>query len=717
MRNIVGLAFLICLAFTVKGQSIVKGLVTDRHGNPIGYATVSLKGAGGGTITDSTGKYKFVTDLKGRITVLVSSIGFDSDSTDLDLEAGKEYLHDFVMKEASGSLGDVVIIAGSFQANNDRKVVVLRPMDIYTTAGGGGDIVGALRTLPGIQRVGDQTGLFVRGGDGSESANIVDGLVIQNGFSSSVPGIAQRSRFSPYQFKGISFSSGGYSSRYGDALSGILELNTNDLPEKTTLSANINEGGIAASGAKLYRNSGVEGTLSYTDLQPFYGTAKTNFNFYKPPVGFSGSAKYTWTNDNNDILKISANGSNTKSGTDVLNPKQPDTTLAYDLNNTYGIGNLYYKHNVDEKTFTTLAGSYSGNEDVVSWGGLPYDKKDSRAQGRAEITSKRSRRFSGTFGIEFQHYSVRQTYDSVTYDYKETQTALYTEAEWKPFRRVGIKAGARYEYSALLNTGSLAPRLAAAVKVSRSSQFSVAGGMFYQDAADKYLLVGDRPKLQRADHYIANYQYSTEDRTFRVEGYYKSYEKLVRELEGAYDPNPYRIITSPVDNSGNGYAKGIDVFWRDKASIKNLDYWISYSYIDTKRLYENFPTKATPPFIANNNLNVVGKYAIGSAGFNLSATWSYASGRRYYNPTAVNFLSDKAPDYQNLALTVNYLFTAKRLFGVIYVSTDNLTNQKNVLGYLYSTPGDQKYPVVPAMYRSVFAGIMLSLSQFKKEDL
>ena len=131
---------------------------------------------------------------------------------------------------------EVVITAGAFEANDENKVAVLKPLDIYTNAGAGGDIMGAIRTLPGTQSQSDQTGLFVRGGDASESQVIIDGMVVQNPFASNVPGVSQRSRFTPFQFKGMSFSSGGYSARFGQALSSILELNTTDLPE----SSNIN---------------------------------------------------------------------------------------------------------------------------------------------------------------------------------------------------------------------------------------------------------------------------------------------------------------------------------------------------------------------------------------------------------------------------------------------------------------------------------------------
>jgi len=48
--------------------------------------------------------------------------------------------------------------------------------------------------------------------------------------------------------------------------------------------------------------------------------------------------------------------------------------------------------------------------------------------------------------------------------------------------------------------------------------------------------------------------------------------------------------------------KVFDVFLRDKKSIPNCEYWISYSFIDTKRLYLNYPVKATPDFVSPHNL-------------------------------------------------------------------------------------------------------------------
>ena len=78
-------------------------------------------------------------------------------------------------------------------------------------------------------------------------------------------------------------------------------------------------------------------------------------------------------------------------------------------------------------------------------------------------------------------------------------------------------------------------------------------------------------------------QYVKGKRTFRVETYYKSYSDLVKYP----DDDPIKLT-----NEGTGAAKGLELFWRDNGSINRLDYWISYSYLDTKRNYLDFPYEA-----------------------------------------------------------------------------------------------------------------------------
>jgi hypothetical protein len=66
---------------------------------------------------------------------------------------------------------------------------------------------------------------------------------------------------------------------------------------------------------------------------------------------------------------------------------------------------------------------------------------------------------------------------------------------------------------------------------------------------------------------------------------------------------------------------------------------------------------------------------------------------------------------------MNYLATFGRWFSVIYISVDNIFNWKNVYGYRYSIDGQERYKVRPEIDRWIFAGIVLSLSRFSRDEL
>ncbi|HXB05689.1 MAG TPA: TonB-dependent receptor, partial [Puia sp.] len=228
------------------------------------------------------------------------------------------------------------------------------------------------------------------------------------------------------------------------------------------------------------------------------------------------------------------------------------------------------------------------------------------------------------------------------------------------------------------------------------------------------------PGMQRTLNLVGNWLWNRNGRTLRAEGYYKDYRQLVREYAATYDPDAaWRIVPAgeKVDNSGYGYAKGVELFWHDKETIKGFDYWLSYSYIDTKRLYANYPKEAEPDFVARHNLSIVTKYFVDRWQTNFSLTASYASGRPYYDPASPSFLGSRTPPFEDLSLAVGRLATIQKWFTVVYAGVGNITNHHNIFGYRYSYDGTQKYPILPAFYRSVIIGMNISLSRFDKSEL
>jgi hypothetical protein len=255
---------------------------------------------------------------------------------------------------------------------------------------------------------------------------------------------------------------------------------------------------------------------------------------------------------------------------------------------------------------------------------------------------------------------------------------------------------------------NFSPRLALAINTGKKSQLSAAWGRYYQNPESDYLKYTTTLNFEDATHYIVSFQSGeTKNRLFRTELYYKKYNNLIT-WEGKNEFQPLNI-----SNGGNGYAAGIDIFWRDKVTIKNLDYWVTYSYVDTKRLYKNFPLSATPDFISNHNGSVVAKYWVNKITTQFGASYTVASGRRYDDPNTPEFMDKTTGWYSDLSLNISKIFFIGDKYSVFYVSVTNVLGKDNVFGYRPSSRSDAQgnYELVPEkkdIKRFIFMGLMLS---------
>jgi hypothetical protein len=198
----------------------------------------------------------------------------------------------------------------------------------------------------------------------------------------------------------------------------------------------------------------------------------------------------------------------------------------------------------------------------------------------------------------------------------------------------------------------------------------------------------------------------------RAELYYKGYTDLVK-----YDTERAQL-NSQFSNAGSGYAKGLDVFWRDGNSIKNLEYWISYSYIDTKRDYQNYTATVTPSFVASHSLSVVTKYWISDWKSQVGFTHQFSTGRPYNNPNETAFMNGKTKNFNNLSFNWAYLLTQQK---ILYFSVSNVLGTQNVFGYDYAnTPNAngiyERKEIIPTADRFFFVGFFWTISDNKKDN-
>src|SRR5690606_27522886 len=181
-----------------------------------------------------------------------------------------------------------------------------------------------------------------------------------------------------------------------------------------------------------------------------------------------------------------------------------------------------------------------------------------------------------------------------------------------------------------------------------------------------------------------------------------------------------------ISNAGFGDAKGIEFFWRDKKTFKNIDYWISYSYLDTKRDFLNFPYAFTPNFAAKHTSSVVVKKFSQKWKMNFNLAYNYASGRPYYHIAfdgSEYKLTDSGtiPDYHNVSFAINYLpFIGKqnpKSYTVWVLQVSNIFNMKQTYGYQYSYNGYRKEAIVPTSRMFVFIGAFISFGINRTDEI
>ncbi|GAB3502120.1 TonB-dependent receptor [Emticicia fontis] len=705
------LLFLFFLIPQLFAQTTIKGRVTDKKGEALPGANVFIKGSYDGASSDAEGNFSFRTSRKDTATLAASFVGYENFEQKITLTHATLEVP-VKMQEMMNALNMVTITAGTFEASDSKKMVMLKPLDIVTTAGGGADIVAVMQLLPGAQRVGEQEGLFVRGGSANETKTIIDGMIVQNPFFSSTPDVPQRGRFTPFMFKGTAFSTGGYSAQYGQALSSVLLLNTKDKTDDASgWNINANLAGLGA--AYTYKGS-ITGSLYYTNLSPFFSLMKSNVQFDKVPQGLNTSLTVNENPTKNSTLKLYGTYSDNQSA--MLFPSYDEVggNYRFDLKNKNVFTNGTYQVNFDEGRWVLLTGlSYSRNTDRIKIGADDGDRLDERTQVRAVMTRLfgKNNTSSVLFGAEFHAIKVGNIYNQYDLSLRDNYSAAFVETEVYLTPKLAGRLGMRTEYTSVISKANIAPRISLAYKTGQYSQVSLAAGQFYQTPEKNYLYLNQNLGYELANHLILNYQIIKNDRTFRIEGFKKGYKNLVVEHTTYYDPNPYRFPTGPTDNSGKGYAQGFDVFFRDKKSIKSGEFWLTYSFLDTERMFRNYLKEAMPTFASKHNVSVVYKQFFEKIGTNVGVTFTHTSGRPNYDFATPSFIPTYTKPYENVSLSASHIRTIKGNFIVFYATLDNLFARKNVFGYRYSADGKQRFEVIPPMYRTFFIGLSMNLSK------
>ncbi len=740
--------FTCLLSLFAAAQVTISGKVTDNKNLPIKGVSITIIDSYDGSTTDSLGNFTFSTTENGSKILNATMAGYSVFNSKIEI-ANSAISINITIKELITELNAVTITAGSFEASDKKKGTVLTSLDVVTTAGSQGEITGALKTLPGTQQVGESEGLFVRGGSATESKIFIDGSLVNNFFYSSLPGLATRGRFNPFLFKGTVFSTGGYSALYGQALSAALILESADLPERTEADLSLSAIGVGGGIQKLAKNKkaawGV--SYSYTNLALAFAVIKQKVDFFKTPVYHQGDANFRIKTKKGGFIKYYGYASWNETG--IRNPDIDSVKLknAFNIENLNTFQNISWRENIGNGWKANTALSFSTNKDDIEnellnsdnqkqqffspsgYAGKNFSLVNKAQYAQAKVILEKRLKGINTirFGSDYFYSKEKIIYTlfdgtKFTDVVNDNLYAAFAETDFYITKDLALKAGSRLEHSEQIGKWNIAPRASVAYKFKDKSQLSFAYGIFYQNPERRFLpVLNSNVGYSKATHYILQYQVAKNSRIFRTEMFYKNYDALYKTAVNNFG----REVAANSD--GFGYAKGLEIFWRDKTTIKNLDYWVSYSYLDTKRDYLNYPGSLTPSFAANHTASFVAKKFVTpwKTGFNIS--YSFASGRPYYNLRYDNSQSKyiikeegKTINYNSLSFSMNYLpnigKTNKKTFIVWVLSLTNVLGQQQIFNYNFSSINNNKVAVIPPSKRFLYIGCFLSFGIDRTQD-
>ena len=569
--------------------------------------------------------------------------------------------------------------------------------------------------MPGTTTVAEDGRLFVRGGEAEETQIFIDGIRVFTPYAPTTNNVPTRGRYSPFLFDGITFSTGGYSAEFGQALSSVLLLNTIDEPDQEKTDIGIMTLGANIGNTQKLKKSSISVNASYINLAPYNTIFNNRNNWIKPFETAFGETVFR-IKTNTGIIKLygAFDATNFELTQEEINIEEG---VYFKLNNK----NLYFN------------GSYQSvlNDNWSLHGGFSYTYSNNKfnilesaingvensIHTKIKFKNRISNRFKLYLGAEYfttdfkENYSD-QTIKNVAYGFENNIIAAFAEADIFISKNLAFKTGIRSEYSQLFKDFNLAPRVSFAYKTNSKSQVSLAYGNFFQNHNSDILKFNQELKAQSTSHYIFNYQFNADRKIFRAEAYIKNYNDLVK-----YDTEFVNFDTN-FNSDGNGFAKGIDFFWRDSKSIKNFDYWLSYSFLDTKRDYKNYLSKAQPNFANTHNFSLVGKYWIDDLKSQVGLAYSYASGRTFTNPNKSGFLNDKTKSFNSLSVNWAYLISPQKIF---YASVNNVLGFKNINGYQYANTPDingnfNRRALRSATDQFFFIGFFWTISDDKKSN-
>lgn len=498
------------------------------------------------------------------------------------------------------SVLETVIVTGSVHSFPEPDLAGtsyrLLPDEMSQIPSLGSDVMRAMVRMPGISSVGVSAKPRIRGGLQDELLVLQDGVELLEPFHLADYHSAY-SAIDYHTIESVDFYTGGFPSRYGNRISGVMDINNewsrDDYDTDVGLSSfssfvntrGESSGEMPTQWLLSYRQGDLEDLTDYIETrsgEPTYRDISARINI-KLSADATLSSGVVASEDDivfNDIEE----GASSQIDSDYLWSRlelqlKPElaTTLAFSYIDFERKKNEFSLDPVDEE-----------NPDPTKGGGLDHQQQVERLALRNDYTAIGSGRIL-EFGWQaeyawskYRHVSAinrgeladilgteREVSRDIDIDPEGWSGGVYLAAELELSPRWLIQPSLRWDFQTYYRGGSeiqWSPRLGLAYELGQQSRLRLSLGRFYQPEGIHELQVLDGEiaffKPQYADQAVLGIEWGDDKLHFTGELYYKRYRDVKTRYENVFNPfvllpemEPDRVQLSPEKT----LARGIDL--------------------------------------------------------------------------------------------------------------------------------------------------------------
>jgi vitamin B12 transporter len=705
----------------------ISGYVKGEKDKPIEGANLVIEKSIDGSTSDNTGFFEFETSKSGSQILLITALDYTERKELIEIKNQDIQINIHLVK--TNVITDEIVVTASSFTSGQNSQVTLTPLEIVRIPGADADLYRAITTFPGSNQVDEGSRISVRGGDPNEVLTIFDQASLYNPFIfDDSYNMSSFSTINPWGLRGINFSSGGFSSKYGNVLSAILDLKSYDMPQSRGLFAVVGLANASLSGVYVNRKNTFGATFdaSQTFLQPFFLVNPKNGDYSPYPSSTVVGGTLSYKVSPTSMLKLYANYSSDNIGVKSSDPNY-EGYFSNKTNNYFT--NLVFSTAPSSVSYLSLSASFSSFDKHFNFGIVDNSTRDLYAKLRADYSIPLVSKISFNAGAEYEYsgyntdgvfpvyfYNIRPDAESfkINSNNNTSRFGAYAESEFKFIKDIYFITGLRTDYHSLSQKAVVDPRFSVVYRLSEHSFLKGATGIYHQFTSLNNYMLSRNASLnpERAIHYILGYEYNREnDYIFRIESYYKDYKNLVSSSEYGY----------LYGSDGEGFARGVDVFFKVRFRPKFTG-WISYAYTDSKRNSSPGQPLLSANYDITHSLSVVTSYNI-SDYFTVGASYKMSTGKPYtpvsgsifdstqnaYIPFYANFNSDRFSAYHRIDLNAQYIFSMFGKFTVVFFALNNILNSDNLYAYTYNFDYSKKIPVYSSNSRMIYFGIALQL--------